>query len=312
MPSLFHHHVSSHLSWELPNLERGLYPQQGRPRTTAHENRGGDRPSASSSTGQPGEVTCLTQMPWPPSSWGHCEVDQRPPTSGDRWVLSTLSKTSRTPSAHMQGGVSGAGSLVPSKTQGSKGASPPPAAHKVPPSHTPAFHVHAQWALRGASGLNKMLLETPAPNTTSPRHWGPCVCPLIQHEHLVPFTCSCSQGGTTAHTGEATALKRHLLVANPGSSISQAQQGRRPLASASSSGKERHAQPPPSRATSTAVCMQGGQHAAWCSGSTTRVMMAELCPRNVKRAAAWGWGSHGRREPKRHRRTPEDRGHSPP
>lgn len=158
MPSLFHHRVSSHLSWELPNLERGLYPEQGRPRTTAHENRGGDRPSASSSTGQPGEVTCLTQMPWPPSSWGHCEVDQRPPTSGDRWVLSTLSKTSRTPSAHMQGGVSGAGSLVPSKTQGSKGASPPPAAHKVPPSHTPAFHVHAQWALRGASGLNKMLL----------------------------------------------------------------------------------------------------------------------------------------------------------
>lgn len=158
MPSLFDHRVSSHLSWELPNLERGLYPQQGRPRTTAHENRGGDRPSASSSTGQPGEVTCLTQMPWPPSSWGHCEVDQRPLTSGDRWVLSTLSKTSRTPSAHMQGGVSGAGSLVPSKTQGSKDASPPPAAHKVPPSHTPAFHVHTQWALRGASGLNKMLL----------------------------------------------------------------------------------------------------------------------------------------------------------
>lgn len=111
--------------------------------------------------------------------------------------------------AHMQGGVSGAGSFVPSKTQGSKGASLPP-----------AFQVNSQWALRGASGLNKTLLETPAPNTTSPLHWGPCACPSTQHEYLVPFTRSCSRGGTAAHTGEATALKLHLLVANPGSFVS--------------------------------------------------------------------------------------------
>lgn len=129
---------------------------------------GGGGPSASSSSRKQGEAMRLTQMPRPPSSRGHCEVDQRPPTSGDRWATCTLSNTSRTPLAHMQGAVSGAGSLVPSKTQGSKGASPPPAAHRGPPPHAPAFQVNAQWALRGASVLNAVLLGTAAPNTTSP------------------------------------------------------------------------------------------------------------------------------------------------
>lgn len=98
-------------------------------------------------------------------------------------------------------------------------------------------------------------------------HWGPCVSPGLElaldpaldpAEHLVPFTCFCSQSGTAAHSGEATASELHLLLANP-ASLAELSKADALGASAASPAGRQHSQPLPSRAVSATVCCTRGR-----------------------------------------------------